>query len=173
MKDYCVMMAGYNRWANARLYDACARLPDADYRADRGAFFGSLNGTLNHLLVGDRIWLQRFTGAPAPSYALDTILHDNLSELRIAREAEDDRIIAWVDELTDTGLGDLFRYRRASTPDVHEQVLWPVLVHFFNHQTHHRGQAHAILTGLTADAPPLDLLYYQRETRIGGSRRIA
>jgi len=88
------MLAGYNAWANRRLYDAAAELDDADYRADHGAFFSSVHGTLNHLLVGDRIWMHRFTGEGPSLTKLDAILYEDFAELRAAREAEDDRIAA-------------------------------------------------------------------------------
>lgn len=162
MKSHFDMFAGYNAWANRRLYDAAARLTEAQYRADRGAFFRSLHGTLNHLLVGDRIWMRRFTGeGPSPA-RLDEILHDDLASLRAAREAEDRRILDYVAGLDEAKLAGLIRYRRLTAPDDVVQPLAPALAHFFNHQTHHRGQAHAILTGLVGAAPELDLLYYQR-----------
>src|SRR5260370_22332210 len=97
MKPHFAMMAGYNRWANERLYEAARALPDADYRAQRGAFFGSLHGTLNHLLVADRIWMHRFTGnGPAPT-RLDEILFEDLAALEAARIEEDERIVAHID----------------------------------------------------------------------------
>jgi uncharacterized damage-inducible protein DinB len=162
MKAHFASFARYNEWANRRLYDAAAALPDADYRADRGAFFKSLHGTLNHLLAADRIWMQRFTGeGPVPN-PLNAILHEELAALRTAREAEDRRIIAYVDGLDEARLASTISYRRVSTPEVFVQALAPALSHFFNHQTHHRGQAHAILTGLVGKAPELDLLYFQR-----------
>jgi uncharacterized damage-inducible protein DinB len=80
-------MAGYNRLANERLYDACARLPDAARKRDRRGFFGSIHGTLNHIMVGDRIWLARFAGREMPSTGLDAILFDDFHELRAARPA--------------------------------------------------------------------------------------
>jgi uncharacterized damage-inducible protein DinB len=86
------MLAAYNSWANRRLYEAAAALSDADYRADRGAFFKSVHGTLNHLLVGDRIWMKRFTGEGDAPTKLDAILFDDLPSLRSARVAEDARI---------------------------------------------------------------------------------
>jgi uncharacterized damage-inducible protein DinB len=162
MKSHFDMFAGYNAWANRRLYDAAAKLTEAQYRTDRGAFFRSLHGTLNHLLVGDRIWMRRFTGeGPSPA-RLDEILHDDLASLRAAREAEDRRILDYVAGLDEAKLAGLIRYRRLTAPDEVVQPLAPALAHFFNHQTHHRGQAHAILTGLVGAAPELDLLYYQR-----------
>lgn len=159
--------AGYSGWANRRLYDAAAILSDADYRADRGAFFKSLHGTLNHLLVTDRIWMKRFTGEGDAPDRLDAILHEHLGELRAARDAEDRRIVDWIQSLDETRLAGVIRYRRVSTPEEFVQPLMPALDHWFNHQTHHRGQAHAILTGLGKPAPELDLLYFQREVAAG------
>jgi len=163
MKSRYTMFAGYNRWANARLYAAAAALPDADYRADRGAFFKSVHGTLNHLLVADRIWLKRFTGTGEAPARLDTILFEDLAALQAAREAEDARIIAWTESLTDEQLRATFRYQPITNPRVIEQQLAPALDHFFNHQTHHRGQVHCLLTAITGTAPSLDLIAYQRE----------
>lgn len=160
------MLAAYNAWANERLYDAAARIADKDYRADRGAFFGSLHGTLNHLLLGDRIWMHRFTGEGEEPMQLDAILYDAFAELRAARRAEDARIIAYIGALTEAGLAGALRYRSTRNPTDIEQRLAPVLLHFFNHQTHHRGQAHCLLTGLTGEAPSLDLLVFQRHTGV-------
>jgi len=156
------MFGNYNAWANQRLYDAAARLTTEQYRSDRGAFFKSVHGTLNHLLVTDRIWMQRFTGRGEVPDRLDAILFETFGELRKAREAEDRRIVEYVDGLDDARIAGSIRYRRVSTPEVFEQALAPALAHWFNHQTHHRGQVHAILTGLVGRAPELDLLYYQR-----------
>jgi len=156
------MFAKYNAWANQRLYDSAAALSDIDYRADRGAFFKSVHGTLNHLLAADRIWLRRFTGEGSAPDQLDAILFEVLGPLREAREAEDRRIIDFVDGLDEMRLSGLITYRPITSPMLIEQQLWPALSHFFNHQTHHRGQAHALMTGLLGSAPELDLLYYQR-----------
>jgi uncharacterized damage-inducible protein DinB len=162
MQQHLSTFARYNRWANQRLYAAAAALPDADYRRDLGAFFGSLHGTLNHILVADRIWLFRITGeGPAPA-RLDEILHDDLDTLRQARVAEDERIIRVMDGLSEERLAGSLRYRNMKG-DAFEQKLALVLAHFFNHQTHHRGQAHALLTRLGREAPELDLLYFLRE----------
>src|SRR5207247_9950281 len=156
------MLGHYNAWANGRLYDAAAGLSAAQYRADRGAFFKSVHGTLNHLLATDRIWMQRFTGEGEAPDRLDAILFETLAELRVARDAEDRRIVDFVEALDDARIMGSIRYRRVSTPEVFEQPLAPALAHWFNHQTHHRGQVHAILTGLVGQAPELDLLYFQR-----------
>jgi len=162
MKEHFRQFAAYNAWANRRLYDEAATLSDQEYRADRGAFFRSMRGTLNHLLVADRVWMQRFTGEGQAPERLDAILHDDLSGLRAAREAEDRRIISYVDGLDDKRLGGTIRYRRVSTPDEFEQALVPALSHFFNHQAHHRGQAHSILCSFGRRDLVLDLLLFQR-----------
>ncbi len=172
MTSRIVMFAEYNRWANERLYDAAAQLRDSDYRADRGAFFKSMHGTLNHLLVGDRIWMRRFTGEGDAAKSLDTTLHDDFGELRAARRAEDERIIRYAKSLTAGDLAGWFRYRTIVDPVDMEQQLAPALDHFFNHQTHHRGQAHALLTAIAGTAPSFDLIVFQRETGIGGSRKV-
>ena len=156
------MFANYNSWANNRLYEAAARLSSEQYRADRGAFFKSVHGTLNHLLVTDRIWMQRFTGEGDAPNRLDAILFETFDELRAAREAEDRRILRFVAGLDDRRIEGTIKYRRVSSPDEFEQQLAPALAHWFNHQTHHRGQVHALLTSLVGQAPELDLLYFQR-----------
>ncbi len=171
MKAQFEMLAAYNAWVNERLYEAAAKIADADYRADRGAFFGSLHGTLNHLLLGDRIWMHRFTGAGEEPMRLDAILHDDFASLRAARHAEDGRIITYVERLSEADLRGTIRYRSTRSPAEIEQYLAPLLLHFFNHQTHHRGQAHCLLTGIAGEAPSFDLLVFQRATGIEGAIR--
>src|SRR5881394_226491 len=116
MKWHFTMLAGYNAWANRRLYDAAAELPDADYRADRGAFFGSVHRTLNHLIVGDRIWMGRFTGVPSSHKRLDEVPHDSFDALWAARQVEDDRIVGFVDGMGEEKLLGLFSYRTIANP---------------------------------------------------------
>ena len=156
------MMADYNAWANTRLYDAAEALPDEQYRQDVKSFFQSLHGTLNHLYVTDTIWMSRFRGMPNPPWKLDHIAQHNLADLRKRREAMDRDIIGFVGGLADDELNAEFSYRRVTDPALITQTLAPALAHFFNHQTHHRGQCHTILTILGAEAPALDLLYFQR-----------
>ncbi len=171
MIEHMRMFAAYNRWANHRLYDSVAKVDEADYRAARGAFFGSLHGTLNHVLVGDRIWMHRFTGEEPIYTDLDTVPCDDLSTLRAERKAEDERIIDWVGSLGEDHLAGTISYRTITSPEDVTQPLAPALAHFFNHQTHHRGQAHSLLTqiGGRDAAPSLDLIYFQRETGLGFS----
>ncbi|MEJ8573355.1 DinB family protein [Microbaculum marinum] len=167
MKSHFQMMAGYNGWANERLYAAAAALPDEAYRRECGAFFGSLHRTLNHILVGDRIWMRRFTGTGDAPAKLDVILYDDFSDLLEARRTEDARIADYVDSLSEEQTSGMFTYRTISNPTDITQPLAPALIHFFNHQTHHRGQAHCLLTQLSGTAPSFDLIVFQRETGIG------
>lgn len=171
MKQIYSMFAGYNRWANRRLYAAAFALPDASYRESRGAFFGSLHATLNHLVVTDRIWMRRFTGEGPVHTRLDEVVHADRDALHEARKAEDERIVAYVDGLSEESLAATFSYRTIASPQDITQPLAPALSHFFNHQTHHRGQAHCLLSQIAgnAAAPSLDLILYQRENRVGMS----
>lgn len=165
MKSRYQMFAAYNAWANARLYAAAATLNDADYRADRGAFFKSVHGTLNHLLVADRVWMRRFTGAGEAPARLDAILFDSRDELWAARQTEDARIAGYIEGLSEADFAGRLRYQTVTNPRTMEQDLWPALDHFFNHQTHHRGQAHGLLSVFMGNdaTPSLDLLLYQRQ----------
>jgi uncharacterized damage-inducible protein DinB len=165
------MFARYNEWANRRVYEAVAKLPDEAFRADGGAFFGSIHRTLNHILVADRIWMHRFTGSGEAPDRLDAVLFDDFVGLRAARAAEDQRIIGWVDGLAPEHFVSPLRYRTLTSPDPIEQPLAPVLFHVFNHQTHHRGQVHGLLTALAGReaGPALDLVLFQRQTGTGMS----
>jgi uncharacterized damage-inducible protein DinB len=174
MKARYRMFAGYNAWCNERLYDAVAKVSDADYRANRGAYFKSLHGTLNHLMVGDRIWMKRFTGAGERPPSLDAILYDDFQALRAARRTQDTLISRYIDRLSNDDLTAAIRYRTVVNPQTVEQALAPALDHFFNHQTHHRGQAHSLLSAILGNeqTPSFDLIVYQRETGQGGLRKI-
>ncbi len=172
LRSRYLVFARYNQWANAHVYAAAAALSDTEYRADCGAFFKSIHGTLNHLLLADRLWMTRFRREPAPNYTLDTILFENLAELRQARETEDTSITTFADAQDETSLQAELNYRTIVNPMTITQPLASALDHFFNHQTHHRGQIHAILTRLTNIAPSLDLIYFQRETGLGGIKSV-
>lgn len=163
------LLAAYNYWANVRVYEAASNLPDSAYRQDGGAFFGSIHRTLNHILVADRIWLKRFGARDEAPGALDTILFDHLPDLRAARADEDAGIVAYVERLTPEALDGPLTYRSLVNPTPFTQPLSSALVHFFNHQTHHRGQAHALMTALAGRdaAPSLDLVLFQRMTGTG------
>ena len=162
MRQHFMMFAAYNQWANNRIYDAAAELNEEEFNRNVGAFFGSMMGTLNHLLTADRIWMKRFTGEGDAPTTLDAILYRALPGLRMAREAEDRRIIDWVGGLGDKALTGRFTYMTVSDMRTVSQRLAPALDHVFNHQTHHRGQAHTILTILGRPSLGLDLMLFQR-----------
>ena len=150
------MLGGYNRLANERLYAACAGLSEAERTKDRGVFFGSIHGTLNHILVGDRIWMTRFEGGEAPSTNLDAILYEDFDALREARVAEDARIEAYTGSLTVESLGGTIPYVNNEGRE-YADPLSVLLAHVFNHQTHHRGQVTAMLSQTDVDYPVLDM----------------
>jgi uncharacterized damage-inducible protein DinB len=163
MSSHFTTMAEYNAWANARLYRMARQLPDEQYRRDVGAYFKSLHGTLNHILVADRIWMHRLTGVGDHPTKLNAVVFDDFRSLSVAREQEDQRIVRFVQGLSDAELEETWEYRTLNgTPQ--RQRRREILAHLFNHQTHHRGQAHAALTILGISEPdPLDLLIMQRE----------
>jgi uncharacterized damage-inducible protein DinB len=169
MQRHFQMMAAYNRWANRRIYAAAAGLDDGLYRKDVGVFFTSVHGTLNHLLVADRIWMRRLQGSGEQPQALNVILFEDLGLLHAARVAEDERILDFVASLDAATLESAWEYRTLNgTPQC--QPVREILAHLFNHQTHHRGQVHAALTRLgVAEPAPLDLLIMQREVAHGGA----
>jgi uncharacterized damage-inducible protein DinB len=165
MKAHFLTMAQYNAWANERLYRVAGTLPDGDYRRDAGAYFKSLHGTFNHLLTADRIWMHRLTGVGVQPGRLDEIAFDDLQSLTAARQQEDERIIRFVEGLAEPDFETVWEYRTLNGI-AQRQPRGEILAHLFNHQTHHRGQAHAILTSIgVAEPPPLDLLVMQRERR--------
>jgi uncharacterized damage-inducible protein DinB len=155
-------LAGYNHWANLRLYGAALDMSEEAYRRPTGVFFSSLHGTLNHLLVADLIWLKRLTGVGEHPSHLDAILYDNRRELLAARLAEDARLVDVVGSYADADLDGAVSYQTTSGKP-YSQKRRDILLHLFNHQTHHRGQAHACCSILTGTEPPsLDLLAFQR-----------
>ncbi len=168
-RDQFVLMASYNAWMNGKLYEAAARLPHQTLVAESGAYFRSLFGTLNHLVAGDIIWLQRFarhftqhTGLdpvralPAPS-GLAAQLADSLPALLAHRCMLDNAIIDFVARLAAADLDEVLHY--ASTSGVvSDKRFGSLLQHFFNHQTHHRGQASTLLSQAGIDVGVTDLL---------------
>ncbi len=164
MQDHFRRFAAYNAWANARLYDAATALKDTERKKDVKGYFRSLHGTLNHLLVADRIWLHRLTGEGEAPSRLDATLYENFGELRDAREAEDRRLVSYVGSLELEDFARTVHY--ANTRGEAKQLpLGVILSHLFNHQTHHRGQASHILRQLgVAEPPALDLLYFALPT---------
>jgi uncharacterized damage-inducible protein DinB len=144
-------MAAYNEWMNERLYAHCAALPDEERRRDRGAFFGSIHRTLNHLLLGDQAWMQRFAGEPVTMRSPDQQLHEDFDELRAARRALDATIRAWAAALSDADGEARFRFYSVTYKAHRELPTWAMVVQVFNHQTHHRGQLTTLLSQAGVD----------------------
>jgi uncharacterized damage-inducible protein DinB len=150
------MLARYNRGANQRLYASCAALADAELRAPRLGPFGSIHGLLNHLLLGDRIWMSRFEGGGTSTPRLDTVLHDQFPALAAARAAMDERLVAFFDAAGEELLLQSFPYvNNQGKPYVETAPV--AIAHIFNHQTHHRGQVCVMLAGTSVPPPNLDL----------------
>lgn len=156
--EQAATLARYNQWMNAGLYEVCAGLSDQQRKTDRGLFFGSIHGTLNHLLLADKVWMGRFTGEPFHVSGLDQELHADFAELRDARTETDRLILEWSRGLTEAELGGHLHYRSISNPAEKVLPMWIVVTHFFNHQTHHRGQLTAALSQLSVDYGDTDLI---------------
>ena len=146
---YLRAMASYNHWQNENVYAAAGKLSDAQRKEQRGAFFGSIHATLNHLLWADQIWMSRFAGTPKPKAAnipasLD--MHADWADLLRERQVFDQVIIDWAEHLDPAWLqSDMTYYSVAIGREV-TKPKWLLATHYFNHQTHHRGQVHCLLT---------------------------
>lgn len=156
--SYCKTMAEYNHWMNQKLYKICAEVPDVKRRENLGAFFKSIHGTLNHILVGDRVWLGRFTKQPFLA-KLDQEIYPDFDELRQERELTDQQITAWCDRVSSKWLNQPFTYTGITSPIARVRPGWLLVTHFFNHQTHHRGQIATLLSQLGYDLGVTDLPY--------------
>ena len=162
------IMAEYNQWMNAKLYAAAAALPSEELRRERGAFFGSLLGTLNHIMAGDTLWLQRFAKHPAgfplldpvraitPPTSLTQSLFDDFTAMQAHRHRLDQVIVDWAASITEADLDHLLDYRNSRGEN--RRPFFALLMHFFNHQTHHRGQATTLLSQAGVDIGDTDLL---------------
>lgn len=160
--------ARYNRWMNDKLYALAAQLNEEERKRDRGAFFKSIHGTLNHLLVADRVWLARFNGANLAEgflgpgiRSLDQELFGDFEELRRERGLTDDALSAWVSRLSPEHLAAPLVYMRLGQRQ--ECPLWWAVAHLFNHQTHHRGQVTALLMQSGCDPGVTDLFAMLKE----------
>jgi uncharacterized damage-inducible protein DinB len=157
--DYVRTMAAYNAEMNRRVYAAAGKLTDAERREDRRLFWGSLHGTLNHLLWGDRLWMMRFAGWPRPEQRIKQSgeLHHDFTELSAARVRADADMSAWAEGVEQAWLDqDMSWFSYAAQ----REMRWPrglMVTHMFNHQTHHRGQVHAALTYFGQDPGDTDL----------------
>jgi uncharacterized damage-inducible protein DinB len=164
--EYCRLLARYGRWMNERLYAVAAPMGDAERKEDRGAFFGSIHRTLNHLVWADRAWLGRFTGHPyaEPAYGAD--LHDDFATLASARERTDTDILNWAGQVQASWLEGTLEYRALGDGKLRRVPAWIAAAHLFNHATHHRGQITTLLKQAGRDVGATDLPYLPGVVRI-------
>jgi uncharacterized damage-inducible protein DinB len=154
---YCQLLARYNRWMNERLVAVAGEFDDAERRRDRGAVFGSMQGTLNHILWGDRVWLGRFDGAPCTHPAFGADLCADFAEFVRERERTDTRILDWAGQVTPEWLAGELRY--TSQADGRQRALPNAVaaIHLFQHATHHRGQLTTLIRQAGRDPGVTDL----------------
>ena len=145
--NYYQLMADYNQWMNRKLYDVCDTIPDAQRRHDLGAFFKSVHGTLDHILLADNIWMDRFTGRPR-RYQLGDAVCAGYDELRSARAAMDAQILDWVQGLTEAWLNEDLEWSSGVDGIPRRAPYRHLVTHMFNHQTHHRGQVTTLIKQL-------------------------
>ncbi|WP_284178379.1 DinB family protein [Rhabdaerophilum sp. SD176] len=159
--DHVRLMARYNAWQNRSLVTAADGLDDAARRLDRGAFFGSVFGTLNHIAWGDTVWMHRFTGRPKPPLPnrLSATLFPDWASYRSARMALDEEILDWAGRVQADWLAASQSWMSGAAGREVSRPNWALAAHFFNHQTHHRGQVHAMLTAAGAHPEDTDLFF--------------
>ena len=155
--DYCRLMARYNRWMNERLYALCATMPDSERKRDRGAFFGSIHGTLNHLLWGDRMWLGRFAGPPCTHPEFGTDMFAGFDELSRERETTDRAMLDWAGGVSADWLAAALVYASVVDGKMRRLQAAVAAIHLFNHGTHHRGQLTTLLKQAGVDPGVTDL----------------
>jgi uncharacterized damage-inducible protein DinB len=163
--SYLRVMARYNRWQNGEIYGAAARLEDGARQAERGAFFGSILGTLSHLYWADRIWLSRFDLCEPPDVPNQESARfvENFDELRTLRQALDETLIDFCDEADDGPITGKLTWYSGAIGGEATAPLSVIFTHFFNHQTHHRGQVHAMLTAAGESTGDTDLFLMPQE----------
>ena len=162
MQDHFKVLARYNSWANACLYEVSGKLSPHEYLKDRRAFFSSIHGTLNHLLVVDRLWLGRLEQRDSGITALNQILYTDFASLLQARQKEDENISKFIEELDFTKLTETIYFKTLAGKETGITLMW-LLTHFFNHQTHHRGQVHNMLSQADCTPPAIDLYAFLLE----------
>ncbi|HSS70217.1 MAG TPA: DinB family protein [Casimicrobiaceae bacterium] len=165
-REYCRMMARYNRWMNERLYALCSGLPDAERKRDRGAFFGSIHGTLNHLLWGDRMWMGRFMGPPCTHPAFGADMFVDFEELAREREATDRLMLDWTADLDGDWLASTLTYTSRVDGRTRSLAAEVAAIHMFNHGTHHRGQLTTLMKQAGVDPGATDLPWLPGLARI-------
>ena len=165
--DLMRLQADHNTWMNRRLYAVCEGMRDEERKRDLGAFFRSIHGTFNHILLADRVWLGRLTGEPFAITSLAQELYADYAVLRREREKTDGEIEAFVAGLEEADLDKVLEYRSASGNEPRALTYAVVLSHLFHHQTHHRGQATTLIGQLGYDFGETDLILMPGMNRAG------
>ncbi len=155
--DYCLLMARYGRWMNERLCALLAEFDDAERKRDRGAFFGSIHRTANHLLWGDRMWLGRFVGEPCAVPAFGGDMYADFAELVCERERTDRRMLEWAGNVTPEWLAGALVYSSRVDGRSREMPRAIAVMHMYNHGTHHRGQLTTLIKQAGRDPGVTDL----------------
>lgn len=169
LKEHFELLSVYNQWINSKIYEAAGQLSAAELAKDRGAFFGSILGTLNHIVVGDTIWLKRFASHPSCQKSLQEVaglqnptslnqmVFNDFGRLFEHRTWLDSNIINWIAELSEDDLGFILSYHNSKGIPANKRYSSLVL-HFFNHQAHHRGQVSTLLLQAGVNIGATDLL---------------
>jgi uncharacterized damage-inducible protein DinB len=164
--EYCQLLARYNHWMNERLYAVASEFSDEERKQDRGAFFGSVHRTLNHILWADRIWLSRFTGKTFSAKAFGADMYPDFAELARERAATDTAILDWTGQLPPAWLAETLVYRSASDGKLRHLATWVAAAHMFQHATHHRGQLATLVKQAGKDVGVTDLPWMPGVVRI-------
>lgn len=157
--SYAVSMATYNQWMNDKFYAICADLSDDQRKANCGLFFGSIDNTLNHILVCDLMWMARFNEKQAPVNSITQRLYENFAQMTETRCRIDQDILAWAKSLSVSALPERLFYRSLAKNEARDVDFAQAIVHLFNHQTHHRGQISAGLSQFGVEFGVTDLIF--------------
>lgn len=156
------LMAQYNEWMNSRMYALCASVPQDELHADRGAFFGSIYASLNHIAYGDLAFMSRFTGNPSVVPDPGADLFGTFNRLRAERAKLDNQILVWSESLTEAWLEEPLTYTSKIDGKTRTVPKWVLVTHMFNHQTHHRGQVTTLLSQIGLDVGSTDISFMPR-----------
>jgi len=160
-KNYFLMMAYYNQWANHKLFAAFSNLTEVQLNQDFDTYFSTVLHTANHLLIGDILWFERVSRLQPSNHALNDLIYNDLKQLKQARFEQDQRLLNLILQTEQIKFDDSITYVRRD--QMYTEPLHEILAHIFNHQTHHRGQMHSMLYALTGESLELDLIFFQRE----------
>lgn len=167
MKALLNMMMEYNRWANERLFADCEQVPEEIYHRELNTEYGSIHKTLDHILLVDLLWLDRFAGGGDKYTSFDQTITDSFNELKERRQITDEELSRFCQESTEIGLTRMVQFRTILDPATIEQPVGGAIILLFHHQSHYRAQAQALLNMQGCPSQILNLMYFQRQTGLG------